>query len=159
MARQNSGLEFPAQVSGKYAHFFAVFCHSPACKLNAFLFEHVYDFAVAERFARVFAAYDFADFVLDRRSGCRVAGISSDRGGKKIFQLVQPARCLDIFVADCTADGRFVKPERTGDDLHGHRFEKCDALVEKAALAVYQFLRYVVDCLLSLMDVFYKPHA
>src|SRR3546814_2689037 len=57
-----------------------------------------------------------------------------DAGGKEIFELEQPARAGEIFVAGDAADCRFVHANGLGDLAQRQRAHLRDAVKEKAFL-------------------------
>src|ERR1017187_8776646 len=155
---KNISINLP-QIGREDAQFVAVFGDGAAGDGDAFGGEHLHDFLVGQRAARILILENIGNHVLDARVGNVVTVGVLQAGGEEIFHLEHALRRLDIFAGDGATDGGFMHADDFGDLRHGHGLEMRDALVHELALALDDFAPDVGDGGLALVQALDEKFA
>src|ERR1017187_6606475 len=155
---KNISINLP-QIGREDAQFVAVFGDGAAGDGDAFGGEHLHDFLVGQRAARILILENVGNHVLDAGVGNVVAVGVLQAGGEKVFHLEHALLRFDIFAGDGAADGGFMHADDFGDLRHGHGLEMRDALVHELALALDDFAPDVGDGGLALVQALDEKFA
>lgn len=84
--------------------------------------------------ARIFGGDDAADLLFDAFAGDIFAVASFKTALKKVFELEQPLRRMNIFIGRSAADGGLVHMNVFGDVAQDHRLELLHPMFEEFLL-------------------------